>query len=87
MSSQSKASKAIGLVVGFVVVVAAVYSVFFVDWDTRIPPEAPVVRPLKTMVIESPFAASTRTYPGEVRANEEVNLSFQVAGQLIEFPV
>jgi RND family efflux transporter MFP subunit len=39
------------------------------------------------MVIQSPFSASGRTYPGKVRANEEVDLAFQVAGQLIEFPV
>ncbi|MCP4593119.1 MAG: efflux RND transporter periplasmic adaptor subunit [bacterium] len=87
MAGQSKASKVIGLIVGVAAVGGAVYSVFFVEWNTQVPPPPPVVRPLKTMVIESPFAASARKYPGEVRANEEVDLAFQVAGQLIDFPV
>ncbi len=81
------ASKAIGLIVGLVVMAAAVYSVFFIEWDTKVPSEPTLVRPLKTMVIESPFSTSGGRYPGKVRANEEVNLAFQVAGQLIEFPV
>jgi RND family efflux transporter MFP subunit len=81
------ASKIIGLVVGLVILVAAIYSVFFVEWDTRVPPEEPVARPLKTMVVESPFSASGRKYPGKVQANEQVQLAFQVTGQLIEFPV
>ena len=87
MSRQSKASRIIGLTVGLVVVVGAVYSVFFIEWDSQTPAEPEIVRPLKTMLIESPFAASARKYPGEVQANEEVALAFQVTGQLIEFPV
>ncbi len=87
MTGQSKASKAIGLIVGLVVIVAAVYCVFFVEWDTQVPPEPPVVRPLKTMVVESPFSASGRRYPGKVRANEQVQLAFQLGGQLVKFPV
>jgi len=87
MAGQSKASKIIGLIVGVAVVGGAVYSVFLVEWDTRVPPEAPVVRPVKTMVVESPFSASGRKYPGKVQANEQVQLSFQVTGQLVEFPV
>ena len=65
----------------------AVYSIFLVEWRTEVPEEPPLVRPLKTMIIKSPFSAVGRKYPGNVRANEEVNLAFQVAGQLIEFPV
>ena len=87
MSGESKASRMIGLTVGLVVVVGAVYSVFFIEWDPQAPAEPDIVRPLKTMLIESPFAASARKYPGEVQANNEVALAFQVTGQLIEFPV
>jgi RND family efflux transporter MFP subunit len=87
MLGQSKTTTAIGLVIGITVIGVAVYSVFFIEWDTRVPPEPPVIRPLKTMLIESPFAASARSYPGKVQANEEVDLAFQVSGRLIEFPL
>ncbi len=87
MAGHRRVSKAVGLVVGVVAVAAAVYSVFFIDWKTEIPAEPPVVRPLKVMLIESPVAAAGRRYPGKVRAHEEVDLAFQVGGQLIGLPV
>ena len=76
-----------GVVVGLTAVVAAVYSVFFVEWNTAAPPVDELVRPVKTMVIESRVAFSGRKYPGRVRAHQQVDLAFQVAGPLIEFPV
>ncbi len=79
--------KVLGRVIGLVLMAAAVSSVFLVDWDTSVPEEPPLIRPLKTMVIQSPFTASGRKYPGKVRANREVDLAFQVSGPLIEFPI
>jgi RND family efflux transporter MFP subunit len=76
-----------GVVVGLVAVVIAVYSVFFVEWETDVRPAEELVRPVKTMAIESPFAFSGRKYPGKVQAHREVDLAFQVAGPLIELPV
>jgi RND family efflux transporter MFP subunit len=87
MAGNKAKPKILRAVIGIVLMAAAVYSVAFVDWSKEVPPEPPVVRPLKTMVIESPFSATGRKYPGKVAANEEVNLAFQVSGQLIEFPV
>ena len=87
MASKKARPRIVGAVVGIILMAVAVYSVAFVDWTTEIPPEPPVVRPLKTMVIAGPFSASGRKYPGKVAANEEVNLAFQVSGQLIELPV
>ncbi len=87
MSNPRNLVKLIGAIVGIAVMGGAVYSVFFIDWEIRATPEPPMVRPLKTMVIESPFSSAARKYPGKVRANEEVKLAFQVPGQLIEFPV
>ncbi len=87
MGRRPTTTKVVGLIVGLVVTAGAVYSVFFIDWCTEVPSEPVLVRPLKTMVIESPFSASARKYPGKVRADEEVQLAFQVAGQLMEFPV
>ncbi len=45
------------------------------------------VRPAKTMLVSKAYAAGGRSYPGEVRPNEEADLAFNVPGQLIEFPV
>jgi multidrug efflux system membrane fusion protein len=87
MAETQRRSRWIGLLIGVPLVVVAVYTVFFVKWKTEPPAEPPPIRPLKTMVIGSPLASAGRKYPGRVRANEEVNLAFQVAGPLIEFPV
>ncbi len=74
-----------GVVIGLTAVGAAVYSVFFVDWTTEAPPADELVRPVKTMVIDSPYASVGRKYPGRVLAHQRVDLAFQVAGPLIEF--
>ncbi len=87
MSEKLKVPNLIGFVVGIIVIGGAIYSVFFVEWNAQAALEPVLVRPLKTMMIKSAFSASARKYPGEVRANEEVDLAFQVSGQLIEFPV
>ena len=80
-------SRIVGMIIGVVLLSGAVYSVFFVDWRSEIKAEPPVVRPLKTMVIKSPFDAVGRKYPGRVGPNERVSLAFQVSGQLVEFNV
>lgn len=76
-----------GVVVGLAAVVVAVYSVFFIDWTTEERPEEELVRPVKTMVIESPFAFSGRKYPGKVQAHREVDLAFATVLTLIFVPV
>ncbi len=53
--------------------------------------EAPVgskaPRPVKTIVLEAHGAVGMRQYPGRVRAASRADLSFEVAGKLIELPV
>ena len=87
MGSSSQKSKFLGAVIGIFVAGASVFAVFFLDWGTEPPKEPPLIRPLKTMTIQSSFAALGRKFPGKVRANQEVNLAFQVAGPLVEFDV
>jgi RND family efflux transporter MFP subunit len=77
-------TKLIGFLIGTVLIVAAVYSIFFVEWKTELPPEPPIIRPLKTMIIESPYTWIGRKYPGKVKAGTSVMLSFDVAGAIIE---
>jgi len=48
-------------------------------------PEAEeIIRPVKMMTIGAGAAGGTREYPGQVRAAEEIQLSFEVPGRLIE---
>ncbi len=89
MASNNKKPKSgvLGKLTGLVVFIAAVGSVFFIDWEPELNAPPTPIRPLKTMIIESPYTQSARKYPGKVRANEEVNLAFQVDGLLKEFLV
>ena len=48
-------------------------------------PEAKeVIRPVKMMTIGAGAGSGTREYPGRVRAAEEIQLSFEVAGRVVE---
>ena len=49
--------------------------------------EESVSRPVKTMVIGAGIGELRRTYPGEIRPYQEVDMAFQVAGPLIELPI
>ncbi len=51
------------------------------------PVQAEVARPVKTIVLEGGGTGSMRQYPGRVRAASRADLSFEVAGKLIELPV
>jgi len=46
-----------------------------------------IVRPVKTMVLSKPTHIITRSFPGKVAANQEADLTFQVSGELFQFPV
>jgi RND family efflux transporter MFP subunit len=43
-----------------------------------------VIRPVKMMTIGGESAAGVREFPGQVRAAEEIQLSFEVSGRIIE---
>jgi multidrug efflux system membrane fusion protein len=47
---------------------------------------APIVRPVKTMILGASEEAGI-TYPGTVQGTQRSNLSFRVAGPLIELPI
>lgn len=79
--------RVVGRLVGLLLVAAAVVSVFVIDWETAVPEPEPQIRPLKTVIAGGLSTSAGRTYPGRVRANQEVKLAFQVAGPLIEFPI
>ncbi len=47
----------------------------------------PVVRPVKMVEFGATSADQTREYPGSITPAEEADLSFEVSGQIIAFPV
>ena len=51
------------------------------------PVESKEPRPVKTVVLEASGTAGMRQYPGRVRAASRADLSFEVAGKLVELPV
>ena len=81
-----KPSKNLARGIGIVLIATAGYLLFTY---TPPEPEAPpaVARPAKIMVLEAPGAATARSYPGRVQASQRVDLSFRVAGPLIDVPV
>lgn len=50
-------------------------------------PEEPVIRPVKAAQVGEKMELSSRALPGRAAATQEVNLSFRVAGPLVQFPV
>lgn len=48
---------------------------------------APVVQPVKVIVIGGPDATVKREFPATVRASERAQMAFQVPGKLVELPV
>ncbi len=50
-------------------------------------PKPEIVRPVRAMRIETANAFDERWFPGRAQASQEVNLAFEVPGQLIERPV
>lgn len=49
--------------------------------------EAPVLRPVRYLVVQSSDAARQRTFSGVAKAGQESRLSFQVTGRVLEVPV
>ena len=71
-----------------ILLLAAVAAVFLYhggtpDDDNTPPP----VRPIKSFVVGTPKAMPSLHFPGVVDANAGVDLSFEVSGRIIEFPV
>jgi len=48
---------------------------------------APIIRPVKTIVVGGSQAKDERSFSGQVEAWQDAELSFQVAGKLNKFPV
>jgi RND family efflux transporter MFP subunit len=78
--------RAVAFVVGSALAIAAIWSVFFVDWSRERPEPEPIIRPVQTFAVGA-APERVRTFPARVRATNEVTLSFQVPGVLAKLPV
>jgi RND family efflux transporter MFP subunit len=76
-----------GFVIGLIFLAAGILGVLFFRQPGKIQEPPLPIRPLKTLVVGEAIREPARNYPGKVRASEEVNLAFNVPGQLVEFPI
>jgi len=80
--------KIVARIFALVLLLAAVAAVFFYRAGGPEPDAAPPpVRPVKSMVVGAPPELRPLHFPGVVDAREGVDLSFEVAGRIVEFPV
>ena len=71
-----------------ILLLAAIAAVFFYDGGKPDDDTTPLpVRPVKTIVVGPPKAHAPLCFPGVVDASAGVNLSFEVSGRIVEFPV
>jgi RND family efflux transporter MFP subunit len=61
-------------------------AVFLAACSSEQPEQEEPVRPVKAYQVVDPGQRATRSFPGRAKAHNEVDLSFRVAGQLIELP-
>jgi membrane fusion protein, multidrug efflux system len=84
---KSKQRNLMGRLIGGIFLIAGIAAVFLY----RVEPEQPagdmVIRPLKYMVVGQDTDRPMLFFPGTVEADREVDLSFEVGGRLLEFPV
>ncbi len=75
-------------IISLVLLLAAIAAVFFYDGGKPEDDKTPQpVRPVKTIVVGPPTAHAPLRFPGVVDASAGVNLSFEVSGRIVEFPV
>ena len=80
--------KTIGRIASLVILVAAIATVFlYKGGKPKADDTPPPVRPVKSMVVGAPKALAPLHFPGVVDANAGVDLSFEVSGRIVEFPV
>lgn len=76
-----------GKLIGGVLLAAGVAAVFLYKAKPEEEPEDTTVRPVKSLVVADAQAWPILYFPGTIEAAAEVDLSFEVGGRLVEFPV
>ena len=78
---------ATGRWIGGALLVAGVAAVFLIKVKPEEEPADTTVRPIKSWVVGADAPRPNLYFPGTVEADVEVDLSFEVGGRLVEFPV
>ncbi|MDY0149650.1 MAG: efflux RND transporter periplasmic adaptor subunit [Kiritimatiellia bacterium] len=76
-----------GKVIGSVLLVAGVAAIFLYKVTPQELPADTTIRPIKSVVVAEGQVWPTLYFPGTIEADTEVDLSFEVAGRLVEFSV
>ena len=76
-----------GKLIGGVLLAAGVAAVFLYKAKPEDEPADTTVRPIKSLVVGADAPRPKLYFPGTVEADVEVDLSFEVGGRLVEFPV
>ncbi len=76
-----------GRLVGGILLLAGVAAVFLYEVKPAEEAEDQMVRPIKSMIAGAGTVRPTLFFPGTIEPDTEVDLSFEVGGRLIEFPV
>lgn len=79
--------RVVSILLGVILLIGGVCAVILVRTRPAEEPLTRAVRPLKTVVVGGELTSSGRQFPGKVRANQLVDLAFQVAGPLTQLPV
>ncbi len=76
-----------GKLIGGVLLAAGVAAVFLYKAKPEEEPEDTTIRPVKSLVVADAQTWPILYFPGTIEAATEVDLSFEVGGRLVEFPV
>jgi len=87
MNEKTKLSGSRSKLIGGILFLIAIASVFLIDWRPEVAEEPPTIRPLKTLVAGETAAATTWQCPGKAGAGEEATMAFEVAGSVNELLV
>ena len=77
----------LGRILGILLLAAAVLAILFYRTDKEETPPDTTVRPLKTLVVGGVTRLPVLRFPGTLDADTGVDLSFEVGGRIIDFPV
>ncbi|MFA6929563.1 MAG: efflux RND transporter periplasmic adaptor subunit [Lentisphaeria bacterium] len=73
-----------GKVIGSAGLIIGLALVFFYRVEKETPQLVKIIRPVKSLLVQRDFEQPDLYLPGQARANDEVQLSFEVPGQIIE---
>ena len=84
---KSKTKNVGGKWIGGALLAAGVAAVFLVEVKPEPEAEDKAIRPIKSLVVGGGIRSPKVYFPGTLEAETEVDLSFEVGGRLVEFPV